>query len=46
VGKYRHDSLARGANFQQYYDASWGRCKSKTKPVPGNHEYHLPGATG
>ena len=23
----------------QCYDASWGRHKSRTRPVPGNHEY-------
>jgi Calcineurin-like phosphoesterase len=26
------------------YDSSWGRFKSKTFPVPGNHEYYQPGA--
>jgi len=26
-------------DFQQSYDASWGRFKSITNPVPGNHEY-------
>jgi acid phosphatase type 7 len=25
--------------FQESYDLSWGRVKSKTLPVPGNHEY-------
>ena len=25
--------------FQQSYDPSWGRVKSITSPVPGNHEY-------
>ena len=28
------------------YDASWGRFKSITHPVPGNHEYDTAGASG
>ena len=28
------------------YDASWGRFKSITRPVPGNHEYETAGASG
>lgn len=28
------------------YDATWGRLKAITSPVPGNHEYHTPGASG
>ena len=28
------------------YHATWGRVKAKTKPVPGNHEYHVSGASG
>lgn len=34
------------ANFQKYYDASWGAFKSKTYPIPGNHEYQTSKATG
>ena len=34
------------ANFQKYYDVSWGAFKSKTYPIPGNHEYQTSGATG
>lgn len=26
------------------YEGAWGRFKSKTYPVPGNHEYYQPGA--
>jgi calcineurin-like phosphoesterase family protein len=26
------------------YNASWGRFKSRTRPTPGNHEYHTAGA--
>ena len=29
--------------FLQSYDPSWGRVKSITYPVPGNHEYHTTG---
>jgi hypothetical protein len=28
------------------YDPSWGRVKSNTRPVPGNHEYRTGSATG
>jgi hypothetical protein len=27
--------------FQKYYDPTWGRFKSKSHPVPGNHEYEI-----
>jgi acid phosphatase type 7 len=33
------------ADFQQVYDATWGRALGKTHPVPGNHEYAA-GANG
>jgi serine/threonine-protein kinase len=29
-------------DYLAYYDAEWGRAKSITKPVPGNHEYRAP----
>ena len=29
------------AQFQGSYDPSWGRVKSITRPVIGNHEYHF-----
>lgn len=32
--------------FAQVYDPSWGRHKSRTRPVPGNHEYNTPNAAG
>jgi hypothetical protein len=32
--------------FTGSYDPSWGRLKSITKPVPGNHEYLTAGASG
>ena len=28
------------------YDGTWGRLKAITRPTPGNHEYHTPGAPG
>lgn len=34
------------ADFRKYYDPAWGRLKSKTWPVPGNHEYKQPDARG
>src|SRR5574338_1388214 len=33
-------------DFQAYYDPAFGEFKSITWPVPGNHEYFTPGATG
>jgi len=32
--------------FMQSYDLSWGRVKSITRPVVGNHEYLTSGGTG
>jgi hypothetical protein len=34
------------AAYQQVYDPTWGRVKSITHPVPGNHEYLTSGGTG
>jgi acid phosphatase type 7 len=34
------------ADFGTSYDASWGRLKSITHPVPGNHEYGTSNASG
>jgi hypothetical protein len=31
--------------FLDCYDPSWGRHKSYTRPVPGNHDYMTPGAS-
>src|SRR5262249_51646854 len=28
------------------YEKTWGRHKARTRPAPGNHEYHTPGAAG
>ena len=32
--------------FQRCYDPTWGRQKSRTRPVPGNHEYLTSDAAG
>lgn len=32
-------------NFSQCYDPSWGRHKARTWPSPGNHDYHISGAS-
>lgn len=34
------------ATYNTYYGPTWGVYKSKTMPVPGNHEYHIAGASG
>ena len=32
--------------FNNYYNPTWGRHKSRTRPSPGNHDYNTSGATG
>ncbi|MGI9605612.1 MAG: Ig-like domain-containing protein [Acidimicrobiales bacterium] len=34
------------AEFNAFYDPTWGRHKSRTRPSVGNHDYHTPGAAG
>ena len=34
------------AAFRASFDPTWGRLKPLLRPVPGNHEYHEPGAAG
>jgi acid phosphatase type 7 len=34
------------ANFEDYYDPTWGRFMEITYPTPGNHEYGTSGAAG
>jgi calcineurin-like phosphoesterase family protein len=34
------------SQFRNCYHPSWGRYKARTRPTPGNHEYHTPGASG
>src|SRR5688572_24224192 len=32
--------------FTDCYGPTWGRHKDRTRPVPGNHDYHTAGASG
>ena len=34
------------AEFNAYYDPTWGRHKARTLPSVGNHDYDAPGASG
>jgi len=34
------------ADFANCYAPTWGRHKARTRPSPGNHDYHTSGATG
>ncbi len=34
------------SEYTNCYDPSWGRHKSRTRPVPGNHDYQTAGASG
>jgi hypothetical protein len=34
------------AQFNNFYDPTWGRFRSITKPSPGNHDWHTGGAAG
>jgi hypothetical protein len=31
-------------DFSRCYTPSWGRHQDRTRPAPGNHDYHTPGA--
>ena len=33
-------------DFKNCYGPTWGRFKDRTRPAPGNHEYHKTGASG
>ena len=33
-------------DFANCYQPTWGRFKDRTRPAPGNHEYHSDGASG
>jgi hypothetical protein len=33
------------SQFSDCYGPTWGRHKNRTKPVPGNHDYHVSGAS-
>ncbi|GAA2353995.1 discoidin domain-containing protein [Nonomuraea africana] len=41
MGDNQYDD-ARLQDFTAYYDKTWGAFKSKTRPVPGNHETYDP----
>jgi hypothetical protein len=34
------------SQFVNCYGPTWGRHRLRTKPAPGNHDYHTPGAAG
>jgi hypothetical protein len=34
------------AQFKDCYGPTWGRHKDRTRPAPGNHDYHTSGASG
>jgi len=34
------------ADYNAWYEPTWGRHKARTRPSPGNHEYNTAGATG
>ena len=34
------------ADFANCYDPTWGRHTARTRPSPGNHDYHTSGASG
>jgi hypothetical protein len=34
------------SEFQAFYEPTWGRHRSRTRPSPGNHDYHTEGASG
>jgi hypothetical protein len=34
------------SQFSSCYGPTWGRHKSRTRPSPGNHDYHVNGADG
>ncbi|MEO5986435.1 MAG: metallophosphoesterase [Candidatus Limnocylindria bacterium] len=33
-------------DFASCYEPSWGRLMARTRPSPGNHDYHTPGGDG
>lgn len=33
-------------DYRECYDPTWGRHRRRTRPVPGNHEYQTPNASG
>ena len=45
VGDNAYES-GTASEFANCYHRSWGRHKARTRPTPGNHEYHTSGAPG
>ena len=45
LGDLQYDSGTLTA-YRGSYDRSWGSLKSRTRPLPGNHEYETAGARG
>jgi acid phosphatase type 7 len=45
VGDNAYDSGSL-SEFANYYHPTWGRHKARTRPAPGNHEYHTVRASG
>jgi hypothetical protein len=45
LGDHQYEN-GTSAEFLGSYDATWGKVKTSTKPVPGNHEYQTTNATG
>jgi acid phosphatase type 7 len=45
LGDEQYETGSR-SEFEGSYDASWGALKSRTKPLPGNHEYKTKHADG
>lgn len=34
------------SEFKTFYEPTWGRHRARTRPSPGNHDYHTEGASG
>src|SRR5688572_30236300 len=34
------------SDYRRCYAPAWGRFLSRTRPAPGNHDYHVNGASG
>jgi hypothetical protein len=45
AGDNAYDS-GTSAQYTNCYGPTWGKYKDRTKPIPGNHEYRTPGASG
>ena len=45
LGDNAYPRRNRAAQFEDCYDPTWGRHKQRTRPIPGNHDYHTKGAS-